>query len=68
LKVLGFERKATRGSHAQYENATRNKVTVDLAINEFTDFLLKSMISQSGATRELFYGATKVTAKKIDKR
>jgi predicted RNA binding protein YcfA (HicA-like mRNA interferase family) len=65
---MGFERKATRGSHAQYENEKRCKVTVDLAVSEFTDFLLKSMISQSGLTREEFYGATRSTAKKINLR
>jgi hypothetical protein len=32
---------------------------------EFDDRLIKIMISQSGFTREEFYGATKSTAKKI---
>ncbi len=67
LNSNGFARTAFRGSHAQYENGQR-KVTVDMAIKDFNSYLIKSMIAQSGLTREAFYGATKSTAKKIGRR
>lgn len=63
----GFVRTAFRGSHAQYEMGS-HKVTVDMAVKDFNTYLIKSMIAQSGLTREDFYGATKSTAKKIGKR
>jgi predicted RNA binding protein YcfA (HicA-like mRNA interferase family) len=63
----GFARTAFRGSHAHYEKGPR-KVTVDMAVKDFNTYLIKSMIAQSGLTREDFYGATKSTAKKIGKR
>ncbi len=70
LEKLGFHFKRQVGSHAHYEHVsasdnTRHIVTVDMAVDEFWEELLKSMIRQSGVTREAFYGATKHTAKKI---
>jgi predicted RNA binding protein YcfA (HicA-like mRNA interferase family) len=65
---MGFTRTGTRGSHAQFEDAQSHKVTVDMHLPEFSPFLIKSMISQAGLTRPQFYGATKSTAKKINKR
>lgn len=65
----GFEKKAQRGSHEQYEgqiNGTLHKVTVDIHSSPYDYFLIKSMIEQSGMSREEFYGATKTTAKKIN--
>jgi len=61
----------TEGSHAQYEGmikGKKRKVTVDMSEPEFDDFLIKSMIAQSGLSREEFYCSTKNTAKKINKK
>ena len=63
--------KDTVGSHAQYEGVVagkKRKVTVDMGEEVFDVFLLKSMIAQSGLSREEFYCSTKATAKKIDMR
>jgi predicted RNA binding protein YcfA (HicA-like mRNA interferase family) len=70
VKALGFIFKRQIGSHKHYERAAdtdRNRavVTIDMAIDEFWKDLIKSMIRQSGFTREQFYGATPKTAKKI---
>ena len=70
VKALGFLFKRQEGSHAHYEKLaqdgkSRKVVTIDMAESEFWPKLLKSMISQSGHTREQFYGATPKTAKKI---
>jgi predicted RNA binding protein YcfA (HicA-like mRNA interferase family) len=69
LVAHGFYLKHFVGSHAQYESVRGGKsykVTVKTNIDEFNDFLMKSMIRQSGLTREDFYSATKSTAKKIN--
>ena len=57
------------GSHTQYERPDdgirgRRIVTVD-DYEEFDETLIKIMISQSGFSREEFYGACKKTSKKI---
>lgn len=70
LAALGFAFKRQRGSHAHYERPSnpgheRAVVTVDVAISEFDEWLIKKMISQSKFSREQFYGATPKTAKKI---
>ena len=70
LTRWSFAEKNREGSHAQFERLAdhrdrqRRVVTVDLAEREFDEFLIKSMIRQSGLTREEFYGATKKTAKR----
>jgi predicted RNA binding protein YcfA (HicA-like mRNA interferase family) len=69
LRALGFEFKCKEGSHEQYERLPvrghpRRIATVDAHYAEFDDDLMKSMIRQSGHTREEFYGATKRTARK----
>ena len=67
LKEWGFQQKNQEGSHRQMEGRVRGErrvVTVDMAESAFDDFLIKSMLSQSGLTREEFYGATKKTAKR----
>lgn len=69
IDALGFRYKHTVGSHAQYERPAtvlmlRRVVTVDLAIREFAERLLRSMVSQSGFTCDQFYGATPKTAKR----
>ena len=69
LKARGFIFKDQRGSHEQYEGTYNNivrKVTVDVHDSPYDDFLIKSMISQSGMSREYFYSATKTTAKKLN--
>lgn len=69
LKSRGFKLEDQEGSHEQYEgvvNGQKRKVTVDKNDSPYNDFILKSMISQSGLSREEFYTATKATAKKIN--
>jgi predicted RNA binding protein YcfA (HicA-like mRNA interferase family) len=71
LAYWGFVNANQVGSHAQYVTTIKNKkrrVTVDMSLSEFDDFLLHSMINQSGLTREEFYLCTKATAKKINGR
>lgn len=70
VKALAFTFKRQDGSHAHYELAAadgqeRKLVTVDMSVSSFGDYLLKSMIRQSGFSREAFYGATEKTKKKI---
>lgn len=68
LKALNFEYSHSSGGHDFYKATHSGKahtVTVDEKCSPFDDFLLKSMISQSGYDRKAFYGATKNTAKKI---
>jgi predicted RNA binding protein YcfA (HicA-like mRNA interferase family) len=70
LQSLGFSFKRQTGSHQHFErvsgkNGKRCIVTVDTSIGEFWEELIKSMIGQSGFSREQFYGATKRTFKKI---
>lgn len=66
----GFLFKRQTGDHAQFERGPipsdpqRRVVTVDRGAGDFGDKLIKSMIAQSGMTREQFYGATKRTAQK----
>jgi predicted RNA binding protein YcfA (HicA-like mRNA interferase family) len=71
LQVRGFSLARQRGSHAQYTGEWGGKhrvVTVDTAVREYGAYKLKSMISQSGMTREEFYSSTDRTAKKINIR
>lgn len=73
LGTLKFAFKRQDGSHAHYErlpdenNNQRRIVTVDMSERDFGERLLKSMIRQSGFTKEQFYGATPRTAKKAAK-
>ena len=67
LKSLGFVWDRSKGSHEQWKN-NGNTVTVDSAEDEPGNDLMKSMIRQSGVSREDFYGATKRTSRKINKR
>jgi predicted RNA binding protein YcfA (HicA-like mRNA interferase family) len=67
--ALGFRHKRTQGSHEHYEREAtddlpRKIVTIDMHYDEFDDDLIKSMIAQSGYSRDKFYGATKHTARK----
>lgn len=73
VKVLlcrGFFLDRKKGSHHQYVgtwNGSKHTVTVDMSWPTYNDpDLIKSMILQSGMTREQFYGATTKTAKKIN--
>jgi predicted RNA binding protein YcfA (HicA-like mRNA interferase family) len=70
LQALGFQFKRQTGSHSHYEGlsqqGTRAVVTVDTSVkDEFWEEIIKSMIRQSGWSRERFYGATKKTARRI---
>ncbi|MBI4443356.1 MAG: type II toxin-antitoxin system HicA family toxin [Acidobacteria bacterium] len=70
MKNLGFELKRQTGSHAHFERnpgdgGIRRVVTVDMSKPEFWPELIRSMIRQSGQSREEFYGATKGTKKKL---
>ena len=69
LTSLGFTKDRTASSHAQYECGAepgypRSIVTVDTNYREFDEKRIKTMIRQSNRTREMFYGATKGTARK----
>jgi predicted RNA binding protein YcfA (HicA-like mRNA interferase family) len=69
LTSLGFTKVREESSHAHYECRAAGKyprsiVTVDTGYSEFDDTLIKSMIRQSNRPREIFYGATKRTARK----
>jgi predicted RNA binding protein YcfA (HicA-like mRNA interferase family) len=69
LTGLGFTKDRTQSSHEQYECAARSDyprsiVTVDTNYREFDETRIKTMIRQSNRTREVFYGATKGTARK----
>jgi hypothetical protein len=44
------------------------RVTVDRHYREFSDSLIVFMITQSGLTREEFYGSTRETGRKIGRR
>ena len=70
VRALGFFFNRQEGSHAHYERAAdgvrpRCVVTVDMSVSPFSIDLIKSMIRQSGFSREGFYGATAGTRKKI---
>lgn len=69
LSRKGFQQVRGGGSHEQWEHANvggqRRLVTVDAAERDFGVKLMKTMISQSGLTREEFYGATPGTGRKI---
>jgi hypothetical protein len=58
------------GKHACYErpaDAVRGRKVVPIDdYEEFDETLIGPMISESGFSREEFYGATKATAKKIN--
>lgn len=67
--ALGFAKDRT-SKHPCYErdaDAIRKRKVVPIDdYDEFDETLIKSMISQSGFSREEFYGSTKSTAKKIN--
>lgn len=72
LRASGFVLVRTRGSHELWGHdgieGKPRAVTVDAALRDFGVDLVKSMISQSGLSRESFYGATRATARKIGQR
>lgn len=58
LKAHSFTHKRTRGSHEAWEGyvgGRRRVVTVDNKIKTYGKDLIKSMIVQSGLTRDEFY-------------
>jgi predicted RNA binding protein YcfA (HicA-like mRNA interferase family) len=68
LSQHNFSEIRSEGSHHHYMaiiNDQNRVVTVGHGKTEFEAFLIKSMINQSGLSREDFYGATKKIAKKI---
>ena len=71
LKAWGFKYDRSKGDHDQYEGYIKGKrrlVSVDMGQKDFDDFLVKSMVEQSGLTRVQFYCSTKSTAKKINRK
>jgi len=71
LKARKFTLDSTRGDHQQWEGFIRDrkrKVTVDTGEKDFDDEIIKSMINQSGLSRDEFYCSTDRTARKINKR
>jgi predicted RNA binding protein YcfA (HicA-like mRNA interferase family) len=68
LRARGFQLDRTEGDHEQYEGiwqGLRRLVTVDRGVREFSVDRIKTMISQSGMSREEFYCSTPRTARKI---
>lgn len=68
LKANSFYLDNVVGSHQKYKKKTDKhswSVTVDNGKAPFNEFHIKSMIDNSGLTREQFYNSTKETAKKI---
>lgn len=68
LRALHFRYSHSRGDHDHYidkDIGGNHLVTVKRNVDVYDDFLIKSMIAQSGVGRKQFYGATKATAKKI---
>jgi len=71
LRARGFDHDHSRGSHEYYKGIIRGiprMVTVDVHYKEFDVRMIRFLLSQSGLTREEFYGSTKRTAKKINLR
>ena len=71
MNFNNFTLNNTVGSHRQYVATIGNvsrRVTVDTSIDDFDDYLLKSMMRQSGLSREEFYCSSKSAAKKISMR
>jgi predicted RNA binding protein YcfA (HicA-like mRNA interferase family) len=71
LAARGFVFVRSVGSHNRYQGRIRDQartVTVDMHYPQFDDKLLKRMITQSGLTREEFYGSVRSTAQKIGLR
>ena len=67
LRANGF-RKDRRGNHDVYVGEIRGlmrSVPVKMNVTAFDNFLIQSMIRQSGLTREEFYGSTRQTGLKI---
>jgi predicted RNA binding protein YcfA (HicA-like mRNA interferase family) len=68
LEARGFAWVRSHGDHRHYLGEWKGRkrlVTVDWGVKEISKDVLKSVIRQSGMTREEFYGSTKRTAKKI---
>ena len=69
LRARGFHYHKSSGGHDHYKgmrNGRKCKVTVDSKCRQFGPDLLRSMCKQAGCTHDEFYGATKLTAAKID--
>jgi predicted RNA binding protein YcfA (HicA-like mRNA interferase family) len=66
-----FKKKSQKGSHEQWESVRDNKtfkVTLDNNDSPYNEFILKSMISQSGLNRDKFYMSSVSAAKKINQK
>ncbi len=72
LKAAGFLHSRTESSHEFWEHedigGRRRFVTVDTGYSEFDQSLIKTMIAQSGLSRDDFYCQVASTARKINKR
>ncbi len=72
LQRHGFALRGTEGSHEQWVHDSVNgkprHVTVDSGYREFDDDRIKTMIAQSGLSREEFYGVTKAGRKRLNLR
>jgi predicted RNA binding protein YcfA (HicA-like mRNA interferase family) len=70
LTARGFTLVRTSGSHEQWAGEIGGKKRM-VSVDTHGDFgidLIKSMIRQSGLTREQFYCSTDKTAKRINKK
>lgn len=66
LKSLGFEHTGNYGDHRIYEDEAGHHVQVDMGEKDFGPRGMKIIIGNSGFSREQFYGATKMTARKLE--
>jgi len=68
LIALGFSFARQRGAHRYYKHQTGHLVNVPMNWDLIDDIGMKSIIKNSGRTREEFYSATKTSAKKLGKK
>lgn len=65
LKTLGFIFARQKGAHRFYKDQSGHLVNVPMNWDLIDDTGIKSIIRQSGRSREEFYGATKDSARKL---
>ncbi len=71
LRARNFVLDHTHGGHEYYRGVIRDRtclVTVSTHYRQLSVRLIKRMITQSGMTREEFYGSTRRTAQKLNLR
>lgn len=69
LEIRGFVLDSKRGDHRYYIKVVDEKKfrpQVDMGCPSYNSELIKLLLSETGLSREEFYGSTKSTAKKIN--